>query len=121
MIDVDIDHVPSITITRDDVDGADMPQLCYWFAALDEKAMQMKAFAEAFRTFGAGDDQWAEKNAGAFAYVSIGRKWVEHRILALGGTPPYAPTDGRNFQIRQLEKEVARLRKLVPDERQEAA
>lgn len=121
MIDVQIDHVPSITITREDVDEADMDQLCYWFAALDEKAMQMKAFAESFRTFDASDNEWAQKNAGALAYVSIGRKWVEHRILALGGTPPYPPTDQRNFQIRQLEKEVKRLRELVPADVQQAA
>jgi hypothetical protein len=88
---------------------SDLPTLCGWYETLTEKSMQVSSFVSAFRHAQVDDDDWYRRSAGKLGFCNVGLKWVEQRILQLGGEPPYPLADPRNKQIRILLERVKKL------------
>jgi len=110
-VDFDFDDTPQISITREMVAAcSDLETLAHWFESLDARALTIKEFWDAFKDTDLKNDDWKRRHCGALAYNNIGLRWVERRILALGGKPPYPPTDPRGQQIYSLMEEVRKLR-----------
>lgn len=87
----------------------DLDQLAGWFVELERKAVHIKAFIDAFNDADIDDEDWFRRAAGALAFANIHRRHVERRILLLGATPPYPPTDPRAREMRSLREKVQRL------------
>lgn len=105
---------PQDAVSRAEIEECDdVEHLCEWYETFGQRALEIKSFFEAFREAEIEDDPWYKKNAGALAYVKIGQKWIERRILELGGQPPYAPTDPRARHIRNLTEKVEKLQRQV--------
>jgi hypothetical protein len=102
------------SLTRDAIEGCtDLEQLGAWFEEELQRAVEMKAFLEAFRDADINDEIWFRRTAGALAYSKIGARWIERRILLLGGEPRYWPTDPRARQLRILNEKVEKLNNRV--------
>jgi hypothetical protein len=96
---------------REDVDNCtDVETLAQWFVEHDARELEMRAHLEARRFAEIDDEDWFRRCAGALAYTSIGKRWIERRILTLGGEPPYFPTDPRARALRILNEQVGRLK-----------
>lgn len=97
-------------VTRDEIEScSDLETLSDWFRGHDERELEMHSFLDAFRAAEVDDEPWFRRTAGALAYAKIGKRWIERRILILGGEPPYQPTDPRARQLRILNGKVAKL------------
>lgn len=120
--EIDWDEAERFDLSRDDIEAAtDLQQLANWFNGLYRRSVEMKAFCEAYRETEIDDERWFRRLAGALAYCKIGMKWVERRILLLGGTPPYCPADPRGRQIHILQEKVAKLQRRVDEIEAEAS
>jgi hypothetical protein len=98
----------------------DVAVLAAWYVNSDRRELHLKTFIEAWRTADIDDPDWTKRTAGALAFCSIGKKWIERRILTLGGEVPYPPTDPRARQLRILNDRVVELLKRI-DELEKAA
>lgn len=108
------DVVREERIQREDIEEcSDLPKLCEMYDKLQERAVEIKSFLSAFSDAEIDDEAWFRKAGGALAYREIARRWVEKRILLLGGSPPYWPTDPRTRQLRILNEKVERLQNRV--------
>jgi hypothetical protein len=102
--------------SREEIDGcSDLETLSEWFLASDQRELHIRSFLEAMRTAEIDDETWFRRTGGALAYCVIGKRWIERRILILGGEPPYAPTDPRARALRVLNEKVAKLERRVAE------
>ena len=72
--------------------------------------LSITEFIKAKRDAGLGHTDWLERASGKVAFLRLGMKWIEGRIITLGGVVPYSPTDGRNREIRRLKAEIEALK-----------
>ncbi len=93
----------------------DVDTLCYWYEVLDERRVEMSAYFQAFREAGVNDEEWTRRAGGAMAFTKMGLTWVERRLLELGETPPYPPTDPRAREVRAMETKIKELRSLLKE------
>lgn len=105
-----------VAYTIDEIQACtDVAVLCAWYANSDRRELHLKTFLETWRTADIDDPDWTKRTAGALAYCAIGKKWIERRILTLGGEVPYAPTDPRARQLRILNDKIVELQRHIAE------
>jgi hypothetical protein len=116
IFDNHIDEERHAKFRREDIEACeDVLELCEWYDRCWRKQIQIKGFIDAWREAEIEDEEWFLSIAGALAYTKIGLKHIERRILTLGGTPPYCPTDPRSRQLRLLHDQVEKLKRRVDE------
>lgn len=108
-------------IDRSDIDACTCErQLSEWYNSMYETEQKIRSFVDSYRFVGRAEDAWLDRAGGKLAFLRIGKRWVEERMLLLGFEPPYPPQDGRNQMIRGLEKKVKKLKQMLRDHGVEA-
>ena len=111
MVEVEGVRNEFVTIRRADIEAeTDTETLIQLFQRLDEEALTLSEFLRAYREAEVDDEDYFERTAGKLAYIRIGTRWVERRILALGEVPPYPPNDPPARQLRLLSEAQEKLK-----------
>jgi tRNA(Glu) U13 pseudouridine synthase TruD len=105
-IDVSYDEIAAET---------DTALLHRYYEQLEQEALEMSSFIEAFRLAAVEDDKWFKGIGGKYAYNRIASRWIERRLLALGEKVNYPPTDPRSRELRILSQKVADLKRRVEE------
>jgi hypothetical protein len=101
-------------IQRDEIEAClDVETLRDWFLKADSRELAMRSFMDAFRSAEIDDEPWFRRSAGALAYSMISKRWIERRILTLGGEVPHFPTDPRARALRILNDQHDKLKNRV--------
>lgn len=106
--DFDLSH-------EDVLKETDTDQLKADYLQLDQERLEIQSFIDAYRLAQIDDEPWFKRAAGKLAYMSMASRWVERRILALGETPPYQPTDPRARELRILQEKLGKLNRRVDE------
>lgn len=108
--------------TREEIEAcSDVDTLRDWFLDSDRRELDIRSFLDAFRSAEIDDETWFRRTGGALAYCVIGKRWIERRILQLGGEVPYYPTDPRARQLRILTEKLVKLNNRVEELERELA
>lgn len=114
VIFIDDDDGDDEEINIDDVQGcSDKDTLAHWFRSMMETGDRVRAHIEARRLADLAPDHWLERASAKVAYLRIGMKRVEERMLTLGLMVPYPPSDPRTRQAQKLEDKNRKLRALL--------
>lgn len=101
-------------VDRSDIDACNCErQLSEWYRSMHETEQKIRAFVDSYRFVGRAEDEWLDRAGGKLAFLRIGKRWVEERMLGLGFEPPYPQQDGRNQTIRGLEKRNKKLKQIL--------
>lgn len=109
----------SMTINTDEIDDIELSDirdetneitLSRWYQTMFDLHQHIKAHCDGYREAGIEDNDWFRRTGGKIAYLKLGMRRIEARMLTLGFTPPYQPTDPRAIEIRQLLKINKELR-----------
>lgn len=79
------------------------------FIELCDEIMNCKAFIDGHRVAGFDGSETMRRLAGKLGFMNFAYKTVERRLLELGETPDYPPTDPRKVKIRELEAKIKEL------------
>lgn len=128
MIDwIDAEETEGIDIKRVDIEQCvDLDQLCVWFINLIDTADIVSCQLDAFKEAGTAKEEWLHRAGGKLARCKVAMRWVDRRIISLGGKTPHPPTDPRTVEINRLLEENRKLKRRVwemenPRETAEAA
>jgi hypothetical protein len=114
--------VRQTSITREQIaECEDLATLNAWFLETDERELHIRSFLDAFRAAQVDDESWFKRAGGALAWSKITKVFIERRILALGGEPPYQPTDPRAKALRSANDQIDKLKKRVAELERDAA
>lgn len=92
---------------------SDEAALGRWFTGMHELYEQLRAKVEAQKFCETADKAWLDRVGGKIAWLRVGMRKVEARMIELGFAVPYPPIDPRVREIRHLTKSVQRLKALL--------
>lgn len=92
---------------------SDEATLLRWYTGMGEIYDHIKAHLSERRDADIGTDDYYDATAGKLAFLKIGQRHVERRMLELGFCVPYPPHDPRTKQIRLLEEKLKKLKNLL--------
>jgi len=91
-------------------DSDDAGELHLFFNDLTDEILNCKAFISGFREAGFdSDSRDLKRMAGKLGFMHFAMKTVERRLLELGETPDYPPTDPRKMEITRLQERIEEL------------
>lgn len=94
---------------------SDEATLAEWYASLEDQSFRIRAIVEARQFTGRARDEWLDRVGGKLAFLKIGMRRVETRMLRLGYAVPYPPTLPHVKHQRQLESKIKRLKQLLTE------
>jgi hypothetical protein len=98
----------------DDIKACDdVNTLHDWFELQNSEAVAIKCFIQALDEADIDDESWFRRAGGALAFRMINVKWLERKIISLGETPRYWPSDPRAKELARLNEQVRSLKKRV--------
>ena len=105
-VEIDIDDVNSCT---------DEATLGGWYTSLEDQLFRIRSIVEARQFTGRARDEWLDRVSGKLAFIKIGMRRVETRMLRLGYYVPYPPTFPHVKHQRVLENKIKRLKQLLQE------
>ena len=106
----DTDYDDMNEITRTDIETSlDADWLAEQYRLATGLYFQIRTHISERKFAGLDDTEWFERAAGKCAFLKLGTKWIEARLIELGADVPYPPTDARNMTIRRLDAQVKAL------------
>ena len=106
------DYVEDVYL--DDIEEcSDCEQLTEWYLSWSELTDNIKADVDSYKFVGTAEADWLARCGGKLSAMSKGMKAIEKRMLSLGMTPPYPPTDPRVKAIRRLEAKCTVYKKAL--------
>ncbi len=105
-IDIEIDEVAKET---------DLNVLSHWYSSALEVIEEIKDRLTFAKEFGEPESSWVWRAGMKIAYLKKGARFIEQRMLKLGGMPPYPLNDGRAKHIRNLEAKLNKAKAMLAD------
>lgn len=95
---------------RDEIMASTSPaMLVQWYRDAVVTIEEIRASVEGYRMAGIAEADWLQRVGKKLGYLKHTARWCELRLLELGYTVPYLPSDPRTRQIRLLEDRVKLL------------
>lgn len=93
---------------RDDVraliaETSDVALLTEWFSEAQDQAADLRDEVDSFKAVGTAEWDWLRRVGGRLSHLTKVKRWSADRLLTLGITPPWPPSDPRLQHIRRLE------------------
>lgn len=108
--------IREMDISKEIVDATDDVECLHdWHQTLIDKDTEISEFLQAYRLAQIDDEDYFRRTAGKLAYIRIASRWIERRLLSLGETVNYPPTDPRSRQLRILEEKIRKLNARVEE------
>ncbi|MEO5586084.1 MAG: hypothetical protein ABIQ81_00155 [Novosphingobium sp.] len=90
--------------------SADTGMILEWFRVAQRRIANIRDDVESYKFVGTADPDWLRRTGGYLSHLTKVKRWTGDRLIELGLTPPWPPSDPRVRENRLLE---ARVRKLT--------